>query len=679
MGELPFRQIHLDFHTSEAIEGIGADFDPERFAETLTQARVNSINLFALGHHGWIYFDTQRFPEERHPHLTRDLLREQIEACHRRGIRTPVYVSVQVNEYLAQRHPEWRVVEADGRLYGPGPYEDGFWHLLCLNTPYVDRLKLLVEEILQTLPIDGFWFDIVDARDCSCRYCREGMLAQGLEPSERADRLRYGRQVLQRFVSDMTAFVKARKPDALIFYNAGHVGPHHRPLLDAFTHLELESLPSGGWGYLHFPTTARYVRTLDKDFLGMTGKFHTSWGDFHSLKNPAALAFECFHMLALGAKVCVGDQLHPRGELDPHTYQRIGEVYAQIEEKEPWCAGAEPLAEIGVLTPEEFDPGLSRVDVDFRPIMGAVRMLQEGKHQFDVLDSYSDFERYRVLVLPDRIPTEGPLLERLEAYLAQGGAIIASFASGMDAAQERFTLKALGVRLVEEGPRDPAGNLARGREYPRHHYAEYLRPRAPLAVGLPNTEHVMYIHGMHVAAEGDTQVLADVIAPYFDRTYRHFCSHLQAPSSGRVVRPAVVQRGSAIYFSHPIFTQYQTKAPRWCRQLFLNALDRLLPDPLLRMEAPTAAIATLTRQDDHGRWILHLLHYVPERRGEAFDIVEDVVPLYGVPISVKVEAPVESVRCVPQGEALTFDVAGGRLQFTLPRVMGHQMVEIQLH
>jgi len=679
MGELPFRQIHLDFHTSEAIEGIGADFDPERFAETLTQARVNSINLFALGHHGWIYFDTQRFPEERHPHLTRDLLREQIEACHRRGIRTPVYVSVQVNEYLAQRHPEWRVVEADGRLYGPGPYEDGFWHFLCLNTPYVDRLKLLVEEILQTLPIDGFWFDIVDARDCSCRYCREGMLAQGLEPSARADRLRYGRQVLRRFVSHMTAFVKARKPDALIFYNAGHIGPHHRPLLDAFTHLELESLPSGGWGYLHFPTTARYVRTLGKDFLGMTGKFHTSWGDFHSLKNPAALAFECFHMLALGAKVCVGDQLHPRGELDLHTYQRIGEVYVQIEEKEPWCAGAEPLADIGVLTPEEFDPGLSRVDVDFRPIMGAVRMLQEGKHQFDVLDSYSDFERYRVLVLPDRIPTEGLLLERLEAYLAQGGAIIASFASGMDAAQERFTLKALGVRLVEEGPRDPAGNLARGREYPRHHYAEYLRPRAPLAVGLPNTEHVMYIHGMHVAAEGDTQVLADVIAPYFDRTYRHFCSHLQAPSSGRVVRPAVVQRGSAIYFSHPIFTQYQTKAPRWCRQLFLNALDRLLPDPLLRMEAPTAAIATLTRQDDHGRWILHLLHYVPERRGEAFDIVEDVVPLYGVPISVKVEAPVESVRCVPQGEALTFDVAGGRLQFTLPRVMGHQMAEIQLH
>jgi hypothetical protein len=88
--ELPFRQIHLDFHTSAQIEGIGADFDPDVFADTLERARVNSINLFARGHHGWVYYDTARFPERRHPHLKRDLLREQIEACHARGIRTPV-------------------------------------------------------------------------------------------------------------------------------------------------------------------------------------------------------------------------------------------------------------------------------------------------------------------------------------------------------------------------------------------------------------------------------------------------------------------------------------------------------------------------------------------------------------------------------------------------------------
>jgi len=41
--DLRFRQVHLDFHTSEEIRGIGAEFDPEVFASTLEKASVNSI------------------------------------------------------------------------------------------------------------------------------------------------------------------------------------------------------------------------------------------------------------------------------------------------------------------------------------------------------------------------------------------------------------------------------------------------------------------------------------------------------------------------------------------------------------------------------------------------------------------------------------------------------------
>ena len=43
----PYRHIHLDFHTSPLIPGIGDDFDPEEFARTLEAAGVNSICCFA--------------------------------------------------------------------------------------------------------------------------------------------------------------------------------------------------------------------------------------------------------------------------------------------------------------------------------------------------------------------------------------------------------------------------------------------------------------------------------------------------------------------------------------------------------------------------------------------------------------------------------------------------------
>ncbi|HWQ53879.1 MAG TPA: alpha-L-fucosidase, partial [Bryobacteraceae bacterium] len=334
--DLRFRQVHLDFHTSEQIRGIGDAFDPEEFAATLQKARVNSVTCFARCHHGWIYYDTKAHPERHHPHLRRNLLKEQIEACHKRNIRVPIYTTIQWDHYTATRHPEWLVLDEKGAPVGNSTYEPGFYRRLCVNTPYRQFLESHVKDLLTSVATDGLFFDIVSPMDCSCRYCREKMQAAGLDPSDQATRKRFGLETINGWKHEMTAFVRGINRDCTIFYNAGHIGPRHRAVAPAYTHFELESLPSGGWGYMDFPLKVRYTRTLGIQSLGMTGKFHTSWGDFHSFKNPAALQFECFQMLALGAKCSVGDQLHPTGKIDPYTYQLIGSVYAEVEKKEPW-------------------------------------------------------------------------------------------------------------------------------------------------------------------------------------------------------------------------------------------------------------------------------------------------------------------------------------------------------
>jgi hypothetical protein len=82
--KLPYRQVHLDFHTSELITDVGKDFKAEEFAATLKAAHVNSINLFAKCHHGWAYYDTK--VAHRHPHLKIDLLSEQLNAVRGAGI-----------------------------------------------------------------------------------------------------------------------------------------------------------------------------------------------------------------------------------------------------------------------------------------------------------------------------------------------------------------------------------------------------------------------------------------------------------------------------------------------------------------------------------------------------------------------------------------------------------------
>ncbi|HNT33843.1 MAG TPA: beta-galactosidase, partial [bacterium] len=329
--DLRFRQIHMDFHTSPDIDGIGDDFDPKDFAETLERARVDSVTCFARCHHGYMYYNTRKFPGRRHPHLKRNLLEQQIEACHKRDIRVPIYITVQWDHFTAQEHPEWLVLNEAGAPKGTPIFEAGFYRTLCVNSPYLDFLKSHVQEVLEVLPVDGLFFDIVGPQDCSCRYCRDKMIAQGLAPTDASLRKRFGLDTINTFKLEMTKFVRQFNGDCTIFYNAGHIAPRHRGVVGAYTHFELESLPSGGWGYSHFPITMGFARNLGLDCLGMTGKFHTSWGDFHSFKNQEALEFECFRMLALNAKCSVGDQLHPSGKICQATYDLIGSVYGEVE------------------------------------------------------------------------------------------------------------------------------------------------------------------------------------------------------------------------------------------------------------------------------------------------------------------------------------------------------------
>jgi hypothetical protein len=292
--------------------------------------------------------------------------------------------------------------------------------------------------------------------------------------------------------------------------------------------------------------------------------------------------------------------------------------------------------------------------------MGLTRMLQEGAQQFDIIDTAADFRQYKVVILPDEIPVSDALARKIDGYLAKGGSVVASYHSGMNKAKDSFVLAALGVKLKGDAPFCP----------------DFIRSRGQLADGVPPTECVMYMRGLEVKPARGVKTLADVVAPYFNRAYDHFCSHRHTPSAGKTVYPGVVRNGNAIYFSHPVFTQYHQNAPRWCKRLFLNALGLLLPEPLVRIEAPTTALTALNAQAAQNRWVLHLLHYVPERRGQDFDILEDIIPLYGVKVSVKAARKVRSVACVPQGERLAFEQNDGRVEFTVPKVAGHQMVEL---
>jgi beta-galactosidase GanA len=166
-----------------------------------------------------------------------------------------------------------------------------------------------------------------------------------------------------------------------------------------------------------------------------------------------------------------------------------------------------PVTDIGVLRPEEFDWSEAR---RIPPAaLDAIRMLTEAALQFDILDSASDLSRYKLVILPDRIPADAALTRKVDAYVSAGGSLLASYESGLAPEGDRFAIRSLGLEYKGDAPYSP----------------DFLVTDGPLAAGLPNTELVMYMKSKLVAPAAGTTVLMRTHVPYFNRTWDHFFSH----------------------------------------------------------------------------------------------------------------------------------------------------------
>src|SRR3954451_1371683 len=106
-----FRQVHLDFHTSELIGAIGADFSKEQFQASLIKGHVDSITIFSKCHHGWAYHPS--VANEIHPGLEFDLMSAMIEAAHEIDVKVPLYISAGLDEKLASSHMDWLYRDAN--------------------------------------------------------------------------------------------------------------------------------------------------------------------------------------------------------------------------------------------------------------------------------------------------------------------------------------------------------------------------------------------------------------------------------------------------------------------------------------------------------------------------------------------------------------------------------------
>ncbi len=658
------RQVHLDFHTSEHIKGIGSAFDAEQFKTALKEACVNSITLFAKCHHSWCYYDSK--VGKRHPHLDFNLLDEQMKAARELGIKVSVYITAGWSDNDAKEHPEWLGRNQDGSVsvenydMNAAPTDSKgivSWQNLCLNGPYTEHIYELTREVCDRYEeFDGLFYDICFFQDaCWCDSCRKGMRAMGLDENCQEDAERYLQLKRKEFMDTLIDIKNEKHPNADIFFN-GSADIYREWAHPHQTHYEIENLPTIDGSYDKLLLRMQFFSKYQKFCVGMTGKFHLNWGEFGGYKTPEALKYECASMLSYGAGCCVGDQLHPLGFADKSTYRNIGTAFSYVKELEPYCYDCQSTARIGLYYETKMQTGALKASV-----AGAVQMLLELHEDFQVVTEPADFEKYELLILPDYVYLDEEAATHLNSYLEKGGKILFTCDSGLNVDKANFLLKA---PVIYEG----AAVFDK----------DYVEVRPVLSDNMV-TGPILYYSGANRVRIEDraVQVLAHVKEPYFSRTYAFFCSHQNTPykpeTSGY---PAAVWRENVIYAAHALFKGYTEHGAIYHRRYFENMLRLLLPEKIVEVKLPSAARVRLVKQVQEERSILHLLYGIPTQTGEAC-LLDNFPELKDIPVTIKAEEAVKTVKLVPQNDELEFRQEKDKVSFLIPKLYIHQAVVME--
>lgn len=623
------RCVHLDFHTSELIPDVGAKFDKEKFAKTLKDAKINSVTVFAKCHHGCFYYKGSKFFV--HPGMQGSLLDEQLDACKKAGVSAKIYISAGIDEHISRQHPEWLRREK----YGEDQDATGF-RRLCFNSEYLDILKEQTREVVERYKPDGVFFDIISTWPCYCDNCLAEMKRRGLDPKDEKQAQIVNDEVNMRYFKEINAVVKSVSPNTQIVHNV----PYHictREYIDVNDRIELESLPTGGWGYDNFPAMVAYLRRQNKNVVGMTGKFHRSWGEFGGYKYPEALRFEAALDLAYGTGMSVGDQLHPSGKLDDYTYEMIGDTFNWFEKRQKY-SGGEYLPELAL-----YSPSLG-IESDQDARTGASRILLEDKYLFDMIGDDEIDKKYPLIIIATARPLSAAEVEKFKIYADNGGKILAQGSAAGS--------------LIDGGVDLGFTEITADDLTPCYYVSKY-----PLKAG-NGVPLVVFGKSWNIKASGE--VLCDKLSPYFKREGSNFCSHAHTPCDYDKVSPAITVGKHGIAVASDLFTLYATDGGMTAKVLITPLIERLLNNKkTVITDLPSSGKVTLYRKGNG--LTLHLVYANTVVRGggnASVEVIEDIITISCVNVSLKAEKPVKVVLR-PDGKELPFIYENGTVNFSL--------------
>ena len=394
------------------------------------------------------------------PYLTGDSLKDILAACHAADIRVIARTDFsKVRRPIHEMHPDWAYRTADGQIVD----YNGDVHV-CLNGGYQQDYALkIIEELLTTHDFDGIFFNMggYQTHDysgnhhgiCHCESCRRvftemfDLPLPGKEDMEDPVYRKYSvfkRRTQHAHHEKVYRFIHERWPQLCIAnhtqFNRGFIRQESNTALDRpLPHWQYSASENTKWAATSHPQMVSSNTTVD--FIDFPYR--------HVTVSPHQQKLRLAQNLANGGAL----DYYLIGRLDNHEdrsgFAGIKEVFAYHAANEGAYANLRSMADIALLNGPHANGGEYR---------GWFRFLVENHFLFDVLTTGAALERpwdqYRAVILPDLQCIGDELARLLDAYVQQGGTLLATGRSGFrDEDYElrpRPALSSLGIQQVKQ-------------------------------------------------------------------------------------------------------------------------------------------------------------------------------------------------------------------------------------
>jgi|YNPMSStandDraft_1061717.scaffolds.fasta_scaffold04088_3 hypothetical protein len=645
-----------------------------------------------------------------------DCLRTYLSYARKYGIRLLVYLNMHWFSYeFARAHPGWEQIMSNGEAYGKVHPLYGNGTTFCVNSPWRDWAFKLIEETMKT-GVDGIFLDgpVIYPDCCYCESCRKKFKERyGAEiPKEDWQDplwktfIEFREDSMAEFLRDARDVVSSINPEGVIFLNAGSWQPGSWRVARDAKRLSRYQNFSLAEAFFH-PSSGRinlYQSAMTTKYLRATGipavtAFHYCMGPWHyTFLSPEEIKLSVFQAIGCNGNIWVGGATY-RYEYNPEGCRPLNETLGFLEKNEDYLEGLESLSDIALLFSSQtsryyisaitevyrdlgsgkeqdliIDLGTGKTVVDWKKrkliceslmsfaYEGYFTALTRNHIMFDIiLDedlSPEKLSKYKVLILPDFACLSDRQWRAIEAFVENGGSLIASFDAGLydEKGEPRFVeerLNLFGIESIEGAfPAIRGENYIIAKENIFGFNKRNLIERSPYALKVKPKEwaHIPFL-------------------------FMNPLERVYTPLRGESNYPAVIinnyRRGRIVYFAFPIGAFYGSDRIGTQERLITSSID-YLRNPEIVISAPPTVEAEFYRQKNNGRLILFLVN----NTGDMQRPISYINPVSNIEVSVK-NRSIKSVYSLAGDREIAFEGKDDFITFTLPLLKEFDIIKLE--